>query len=175
MPRRLGGAEIAAIAIIVVSFGIGGVTSVTEVTPYLHDHFHLFSNVTDADLEALGWAGEHLPNCSRVMAAPGSAALFLPLYASVAIDFPMEPLPLNLSYNIAVANLTSGVFSSATNSALLELGITVVFVTQQNSVSYLAFQPAALLGSHEFARLYVNGDAQIFAFEPGEALTGCTA
>jgi hypothetical protein len=162
-----------AIGVLVVPIGLGGVVTATEVPGYLGSHLHDYANVTAGDTAALDWAGGHLPSCSRVLAAPGSAAMFLPLFAEVQLDFPMMPVPVNLSYVAAVQNLTIGVFSTATAGDLLELGITVVFVTAANSASYPAFPPSVFTPTAGFQPLFSSGDATLFGFGPGEARIGC--
>lgn len=162
-----------AIVVLAIPFGIGAGVTVAEVPGYLHDHVLALANVTAGDAEALEWAGSHLPVCARVFAAPGSAAMFLPLYSTAALVFPMAPISVNLSYNEAVDNLTEGVYSPAIHAALLELGITVVFVTAQNSVTYPPLQPGPLESSPDFTLLYSSGDAKLFEFVPGVAATGC--
>ena len=173
--RTAGPVTLALVALLVVPMAVGLGTSATQVPAYLHDHLLDYANVTAADVAALAWAGSNLPQCSRVFVAPGSAALFLPLYSTVAVDFPMATLSLNLSYNIAVENLTSGTYSSLTRTALEELGITVVFATGQTSISYAPIDTAPLLGSPDFRVLFRQGDAAVFEFLPGAAATGCPA
>jgi hypothetical protein len=166
---------VVAVVVLAASLGLGTFITFAEVPGYLNGHLHDYANVTSSDTAALEWAGSNLPACSRVLAAPGSAAMFLPLYASVQLDFPMLPVPVNLSYVHAVQDLTRGVFSNATSADLIELGITVVFVTGQNSISYPAFQPSAFTGSAGFHLLFSSGDAALFGFEPGESRIGCPA
>lgn len=164
---------IAACTLIIASLGVGAAATVITAPGYLHDHLEMFANVSNGDLAALAWAGSNLPSCSRVLAAPGSAAMFLPLYAEVHLVLPMLPIPHNLSYSIAVYNLTHDTYTNSTRGALLNLDITEVFVTGQTSVSYPPFNSPALTNSSDFASLYASGDATIFAFEPGLADTQC--
>jgi hypothetical protein len=167
------GVGIALAVLMLVSFGIGAGVSVTQVPGYLQGHLDQLANVTPDDVNALEWAGNHLPSCSRVLAAPYSAAMFLNLFANVRLVFPAFPLSTNLSYYIAVTNLTSGVYNNGTRLAMLQLGVTEVFVTGQTSVSYPPFVEAPLRGSSDFTTLFVEGDAAIFLFVPGAAATGC--
>jgi hypothetical protein len=159
--------------LLVVPFAIGSGTTVTQVPGFLSDHLAEFSNVTAADVDALEWAGSHLPPCSVVLVAPGSAAGFLPLYATVHVDFPMMPLSVNGSYNLAVSNLTDGIYTPATQNALTYLGVTEVFVTGQTSVSYAAFDPALLGASPSFELLFHEQDAFLFEFKSTVNSTGC--
>jgi hypothetical protein len=158
---------------VVASLGIGAGVTATTVPGYLQNHLDQLANVTADDVNALEWAGNHLPSCSRVLAAPYSAAMFLNLYANVRLVFPAFPLSTNLSYYIAVANLTHGIYSNATRQALVQLGITEVFVTGQTSVSYPPFVEAPLKVSSDFTPQFLAGDAGIFLFDPGVASTGC--
>ncbi|HXW66447.1 MAG TPA: hypothetical protein VEL82_00965 [Thermoplasmata archaeon] len=162
-----------AVALVVVPIGVGGVTTVTEVPGYLGGHLAMFANVSAGDANGLRWAGAHLPACSRVLVAPGSAAMFLPLFARLGLVFPMYPISVNLSYNNAVNDLIAGTYTAGTRADLLELNVTEVFVTGQSSVSYLPFDPAVFATSHDFVTLFAQGDAQIYAFAPGEAATDC--
>jgi hypothetical protein len=166
--------QVGAVAVLLVPIGVGGYVTTASVPGYLGGHLHGLANVTAGDANALEWSGGHLPSCARVLAAPGTAAMFLPLYADVTLDFPMLPVPVNLSYVTAVGDLIHGSYTPATRADLLELGITVVFVTAQNSVSYLPIDPAPLESSSDFSLLYASGDAQIFGFVPGESVTECT-
>jgi hypothetical protein len=162
-----------AVALLLASFGVGVVATAAEVPPYLQTHLTQLSNVSAADIAALEWAGTHLPSCSRVFAAPYSAAMFLNLYANVRLVFPAFPLSLNLSYYVAVTNLTGGAYNPATRQALIDLGITEVFVTAQTSVSFPALQTAPLESSPDFESMFSEGDASIFLFEPGANASGC--
>ena len=172
-PTRPSSTTALAVVALAIPFGIGAGVTATQVPSYLHDHVLELANVTIGDAQALEWAGSHLPVCSRVFAAPGSAAMFLPLYSDAQLVFPMMPLPVNLSYNEAVDDLAVGVYSTAVHSALVELGITVVFVTAQNSASYPPLEPGPLESSPDFTLLYSSGDAKLFEFVPGVAATGC--
>ncbi len=162
------------LAVVVASIGLGASATAISAPAYLQHHLDELSNVTNADLQALQWAGAHLPSCSRVLAAPYSAAMFLNLYANVHIVFPAFPLSVNLSYYVAVTDLTQGAYDNATRTALLELGITEVFVTAQTSVSYPPFQAGPLLVSTDFSPVFSSGDAAIFVFLPGEGSSGCS-
>lgn len=159
--------------LLVLPFVIGAIATPTLVPSFLSTHLDEYSNVTSSDVDALQWAAGHLPSCSTVLVAPGSAALFLPLYVTVHVDFPMMPLSANLSYSFIVANLTTGIYTPQNRLGLLELGITEVFVTGQTSVSYAPFQAAPLANSSDFSTFYHQGDAYVFGFDPVLLSSGC--
>jgi len=119
------------------------------------------------------WIGSHLPSCSSVLVAPGSSGQFLPEYSNVHLVFPMNPVPTNQAYVIAISNLTAGEYSSTTQSALQSLGVTEIFVTGQTSVSYPSFVGTPLLVSPDFSSLFSSGDARVFSFVPEVNQTGC--
>ncbi len=54
------------------------------------------------------------------------------------------PSPANLSYFVALENLTSGTYGPSTRRALLDLSVTEVLVTGPTSVSYPPLSPAPL-------------------------------
>ncbi len=162
-----------AVALLALPLAVGAGITAVDVPTYLETHMAEFTNATSADLSALEWAGAHLPTCSRVLVAPGSAAQFLPLFATVNVVFPMEPASNNLSYSVAVSDLTNGTYGNATRAALLFLGITEVFVTGQTSVSYLPFLTRGLSGSSDFSVQFDEGDAEVFLFGPGAAASHC--
>lgn len=170
---RTPGVAVAAL-LLVVAFGAGAAISATSGPSYLNGHFGLFANVTQSDVDAMEWAGSHLPSCSRVLVAPGSAGQYLPTYATITLLFPMIPTSVNLSYFIAISNLTSGRDTPSTASALLTLGVTEVFATGQTSVSYPAFQHVSFVNSTQFELLYSDGDASVYGFLPGLSSGDCT-
>jgi hypothetical protein len=168
-----GVAYVVAFALIIASFGLGAGATVVYAPEYVQNHLHQLANVTDADVNALEWAGAHLPSCSRVLAAPSSAAMFLNLYANVQLVFPAFPLSVNFSYYLVVTDLTHGVYSNATRNALLQLHISEVFVTGPTSVSYPPFLAGELQASTDFSAVFAQGDAAIFLFLPGASSSGC--
>lgn len=173
---RLGPSPVAAVvlvAVIVIPLGVGVAASVHDVPTFLADHLMMFANVSAQDVAAMEWAGAHISSCSTVFVAPGSAAQFLPQFATTHIDFPMMPPSVNLSYAVALTNLTQGTYNSAVRIALLELSVTEVFVTGASSITYPAISIGPLLASPDFTVLFMQGDAAVFAFEPGVAQTGC--
>ncbi|MGI0151580.1 MAG: hypothetical protein ACREC5_06560, partial [Thermoplasmata archaeon] len=159
--------------LLVLVFAVGAGVTVTSAPGYLSQHLESLANVTGGDVAGLQWAGVHLPACSRVLVAPASAAMFLPQFADVQLIFPIFPLSVNLSYDVAVTSLTHGVYTNATRSALLQLGTTEVFATAQTSVSYPALQVEPLSASSDFTVLFHAGDAWIFLFGPGASASEC--
>ena len=177
VPRVRGSAfpTIAVLGVVLLAapLAVGVGVSAVQAPGYLSGHLDGLSNVTSGDVAALTWSGGALPACSVVLAAPGSAAQFLPVFARLHVDFPMMPLSVNLSYSVILDNLTDGVYSSGTRSALLSLGVTQVFVTGRTSVSYPALDPAPMEASADFSIEFHDGDAYVFGFGPGIAETGC--
>ncbi|MFY9717294.1 MAG: hypothetical protein WAK40_05100 [Thermoplasmata archaeon] len=166
-------AQILAGLLVVSSLGVGAGVTALDAPGYLAAHLNDFANATTGDLDALAWAGAHLPDCSRVLVAPGSAAEFLPEYSASHLVFPVLPLSVNGSYARAIDDLTRGVYSTDTRAALLALNISEVFVTGQTSVSYPPLRMGALTGSPDFSELYRSGDAGVFLFLPGSAPVDC--
>jgi hypothetical protein len=159
--------------VILVPFASGIWITATQVPGYLDSIVGKTAHVSSGDVGVMQWVGTTLPGCSSVFAAPGSAAQFLPEYAHVHLVFQMTPTPLNGSYYVAVLNLSAGVYSNQTRAALLSLGVTEVFVTGQTSVSFPPLEVQPLATSPDFADLDHQGDAYVFAFEPGIAAAGC--
>jgi hypothetical protein len=166
-------APLLVVGVIILAFCAGSAVTVAEAPSYLQEHLEGLANVSSGDVAALEWGGSHLSSCDRVLAAPLSAAMFLPLYSTAKLVFPAAPLSANLSYSVAVDNFTDGVYSNVTRAALLNLGVTEVFVTGQTSVSYPAFNPRSFDDTPDFAILFHSGDATIFLFLPGEDATTC--
>ena len=162
-----------AVAVLLVALGTGGAATVGAVPGYLHSYLLTQANSTTDDVVALEWASTHLPSCSRVLVAPGSAAQFLPEYAVLNVVFPTFPYPVNQSYNTVVGNLTAGIYSNSTRSAMLDLGVTEVFATGQTTVTFLPFDVQPLEHSSDFSVLFAQGDATILEFLPGIAMSGC--
>lgn len=173
-PTLWGPRSIGVAALLVTPLLIGAGSTVADVPTFLSSHLSEFSNVSGADVNALTWAGIHLPDCSQVLVAPGSAGLFLPLYATVHLDFPMMPLSVNLSYTEVVNDLVAGSYTMLTKSALLYLGITEIFVTGQTSISYPTLLPQPMLNSSDFSLLFHDADAYMFGFLPVLSVTVCS-
>ncbi len=163
--------EAVALLGLVLLIGAGG--TVAYAPSYIHGSIVAEANTTAGDLAALEWAGIHLPSCSRVLVAPGSAAQFLPEYAQVHLVFPVFPSPTNRSYKFLVENLTAGTYGNGTRTALDELAITEVFITGQTTDAWLPFQAAPLRASSDFSDLFTSGDAMVFGFVPQISESGC--
>jgi len=164
-----------AVLIILVPFASGAWATLAEGPNFIEQNIGKTSNVTSGDVLALEWVGDHLPTCSAVLVAPGSAGQFLPEYASVRLVLPMNPIPSNTSYSVAISDLLAGVYDNQTRAALLNLGVTEVFVTGQTSVSFPAIPPGSLGTSPDFRELMQSGDAYVFGFAPGETARDCSA
>jgi hypothetical protein len=121
----------------------------------------------------LEWAGRALPECARVLVAPGSAAEYLPEYAQVRVLFPAFPAVYNLSYDSAVTALVAGQYNGSIRGDLLALSVDAVFVTGRTTVQFPPFEPSAFEGSSDFSPVFLSGDAEIYAFLPGVSATGC--
>ena len=163
---------VAAVLLVPLASGLGATAIV--VPGYISGHIHQLANVSSDDLAALTWAGEHLPPCSRVLVAPGSVGQYLPEFVAVSVVYPVFPAPENLSYALVVQDLDSGTYTEETHEELLQLGITEVFVSGQNSVTYLPFQLAPLLSSPDFDPLEAVGDVTILEFVPGSSIADCS-
>jgi hypothetical protein len=162
-----------AVLLLAVPFATGAILTGTQASNFIYQEVTKTSNVTVSDQDALEWAGQHLASCSAVLVAPGSAAQFLPEFVTAHLVYQMNPTPWNATYFEVVQNLTEGQYSSETRAGLLSLGVTVVFVTGQSSVTYPAMDAAPLVSSSDFSQLFSEGDASIFAFLPGISVTGC--
>jgi hypothetical protein len=157
----------------VAPFTIGAVATALEGPAFLERGVADWSQVTSGDLVVLEWSAEHLPSCSAVFVAPGSAGQFLPEYAHVHLVYQMTPSPWNRSYFLAYANLSSGEYTSATRLALIELGVTEVFVTGPTTPQYRPITPSPLENSSDFRELTGAGDASVFEFVAGNASASC--
>ncbi len=163
-----------AVLVIVVPLASGAWYTLANGPGYIQQNVGKTSDVTSGDVAAMEWMGSHLPSCSAVLVAPGSAGQFLTEYASVRLVLPMNPVPSNGSYAVAIANLTAGFYHNQTRSALLALGVTEVFVTGETSVSFPAILPASIDSSADFLPLTHSGDAFVFGFTPGEFQFDCS-
>lgn len=162
-----------AVIVLLVALGTGGGATIGAVPGYLHSYLLTQANGTAADVAALEWTSAHLPGCSRVLVAPGSAAQFLPEYTVATVIFPAFPTPANLSYTTLYLNLSAGIYSNTTRADLVELGVTEVFATGQTTNTFLPFIVALLERSSDFALLFAQGDATILSFLPGVMSSGC--
>lgn len=173
--RPAGGWKLVVTCAVVVALPIasGAVATVVVVPGYLNSAILLQANVTQGDIDALEWAGAHLPSCSNVVVAPGSAASFLPEYVQTGLLYPVLPPPSNLSYYVIVTNLTDGVYTNQTRAALEQLLVTEVFVTGQTTNAREPFQAGPLRNSSDFRALFSEQDAAVFEFVPGVLASGC--
>lgn len=154
-----------AVALVIVVPGV--VLTPTALAPVLTDLYHAFGNVTADDLALLEYAGEHLPAGARVLVAPGSAADFLPGYASnVVLLYPLIPgfEWTNSSYNLVVDELSNATLDARGRAALAALDVGYVLVTGNSTVLWPAFSPKPLLADPTaFPLLRQIGDAYLFA------------
>ncbi len=163
-----------AVLVLAVPLASGLGASTVQLPSFITDHIEEFANISYGDVEALEWAGANLPTCSRVLIAPGSVGQYLPEFATLTVVYPMFPVSANLSYTLVVAALVAGNYSTAVHNRLVGLGITEVFVSGQNSVSYLPFQLGPLLASPDFEVLDRSGDVTILEFLPATTGSGCS-
>lgn len=161
--------------VVAVPLTMGAGVTILSEPQYIDSESGNLANVTQGDLAALSWAGAHLPSCSSVLVAQGSAAEFLPAYATVHMLYPMEPPPRNQSYYDVVSDLTTGSITYATLSNLEVLGVTEIFVTGQTNVDWKPFLPQPLLADNvDFSMLFHSADAYVFEFQLGAGLQNCT-
>lgn len=180
-PNRQGRARpgwitsVALAMVILVPLGSGAFVTVSSVPGYIQEKTLSTGNATAQDVSALQWAGANLPSCSRVLAAPGSAAQFLPEFAKVGLVYPMLPVPVNLSYTSLVRDLIQGTYSSSARSALFLLNITEVMGTGETFGGFPPFNLTRLLQSPQpdFKVLFNYGDASILEFLPGATQLNC--
>jgi hypothetical protein len=161
-PSVPGAALPVAVAALIVA--PGAAVTVTALPPYLGQLYADFGNVTTGDFALLTWATDHLPAGARVLAAPGSAAQFLPgTRPDVALLFPVTALANNASYRTVVAELDRGALLPDGHDALRALAVGYVAVTQNNTALWAPFDPAPLLAAPtEFPLLFHEGDAYLF-------------
>lgn len=153
----------------------GGAVSFLQEPQYLNSAADSTANVTTSDLSALNWAAIHLPPCSYVLVAPGSAAEYLPVYSSAHIVYQMQPPPKNSYYTQAIMALQAGTYNASVKGDLEHLQVTTVFVTGQSISLWLPLSPTPMEASLDFSLLFHSGDAYLFAFIPGTLRTGCNA
>lgn len=156
-----------------VPFALGVSVTVGQAPAYLGELGRDLGNVSVGDYAALAWLGKHLPTCSGVLVAPGSAGQFLPAYSDARLIFPMNPAPANLSYYRAVDALTSGFMNVTTRADLSALKVTEVMVTGRSNTLWMPFQPGPLSASSQFELVYQNQDAYVFLFVWEASALGC--
>ncbi len=144
----------------------GAVLTGTSLPPVLSGLYEDFGNVTADDFALLEYAGSHLPSGSRVLVAPGSAALFLPGYASdLVLVYPMVPgwMWINASYQLLVRELSNATLDAAGLGAMAALDIGYIAVTGWNTVLWPPFSPTPLLAQPAaFPLEFHEGDAYLF-------------
>ncbi len=173
--RRSPAVAALALALVVAPLSSGIAASLLDGPGFLHQEVTKTADVTPADVAALVWISAHLPDCSGVFVAPGSAGQFLPEFTELRLVYQTVPSPANLSYYVVLENLTSGTYRPWTRSSLLALSVTEVLVTGQTSVSYAPLSPDPLENSPDFSVVFHESDAWVFAFLPGTAASGCAA
>lgn len=173
--RRSPAVAALALALVVAPLSSGIAASLLDGPGFLHQEVTKTADVTPADVAALVWISAHLPDCSGVFVAPGSAGQFLPEFTELRLVYQTVPSPANLSYYVVLENLTSGTYRPWTRSSLLALSVTEVLVTGQTSVSYAPLSPDPLENSPDFSVVFHESDAWVFAFLPGTVASGCAA
>jgi len=154
-----------AVALLVVLPGVA--LTPAALSPVWTRLYHDFGNVTADDFALLEYAGSHLPAGARVLVAPGSAADFLPGYATdLVILYPLVPgwSWVNASYRILVEELSNGTLDSRGLGAMTALEVQYIVVTGNSTVLWAAFSPAPFTTDPAaFPELFHQGDAFLFA------------
>jgi hypothetical protein len=154
-----------AIALVIVMPGV--TLTPVSFTPVLTRLYHDFGNVTPDDFALLEYAGAHLPPAARVLIAPGSAADFLPGYATdVVLLYPLVPgwEWINASYRLVVDELANATLNSSGLAALAALDVGYVIVTGNSTVLWPAFSPVPFLDDPStFHEVWNEGDAYLFS------------
>jgi hypothetical protein len=165
-----------AVAVVVMAPLLAGAGATVMLAPRPLYALQLsLSNVSQGDLDALMWSRAHLNATDGVLVAPGSVGQFLPAYIAARLIYPMNPPPANLSYDLAVENLTAGNYTPAVRLAMCYLNVTNVVVTGQSNRLWPPFRPSPLLGSTDFSLLFHEQDAYIFSFHPPSNYVPCAA
>ena len=166
-PRRrsssLKGPQVIGLALAVVLLASGVAVTGTDFPPYLHGLYESYGRVTPADFALFAWATHGLPAGARVLVAPGSAAQFLPGYASVVLVFPVQRIAQNASYVDLDRQLVEGQLNSTGYEELGWLDIQFIAVTGNTTNLWAPFNPAALLHP-AFTEVFQQGDAYVFAY-----------
>ncbi len=161
-PRRAAVSLAIALAIVVPGVAL----TPTALPPVLSTLYGDFGNVTAQELALIASAGAQLPAGARVLVAPGSAADFLPGYASdLVLVYPLVPgwWYGNASYRLLVSELSNATLDAAGRSALSALAIDAILVTGANTRLWPPFSPAPLLADPTtFPLLDENGSAYLF-------------
>jgi hypothetical protein len=154
-------------ALLVALLLVPGVVVTVDGTPgVLHSTYGSFSQVTPDDFALLDWSAHHLPPGARVLAAPGSAAEFLPAYdAAVVLLYPMygPAWATNASYLDLRALLPNGTLGSTGASDLAALDVEYIAITGNDTTLFPAFSATPFLSDPSFTELFHSGDAYLFA------------
>ena len=171
-----GGVVLPLVAVLLV-LGPGVVLTPTSLASVERTLYTDFGNVSPSDFALLACAGATLPAGSRVLAAPGSAAEFLPGYARhIALLYPLVPgWPwVNGSYRLVVDQLSNATLNASGRSALAALDVGFIAVTQNNTVLWPAFSPTPMLADPaNFTAVFHQGDAYLFATTGGASPLAC--
>jgi len=173
------GSVAVALGLALVLPGVG--VTVAALPAQLGSVYAQYSNVTSDDIAMMEFAAGALPDGSRVLVAPGSAAEFLPVYdPHVVLLYPMVSnfRNINASYELVVQELTNGTLDPAGSAALGALGVRYVAVTGPSSTLFRAFNPVPLAtlaaedGGDPWSVAYHSGDAWLFHDGPGATASG---
>ncbi len=152
--------------VLVVAVLLPGVAlTATELPGVVDNYYTSFGNVSLADFELLHTMSD-LPNGSRVLVAPGSAAEFAPAYdVNLVLLYPLVPgLPwINTTYWQIVHELVNGTLNATGYHDLAILSVDAIAVTQANSNLFPPFSPAPLVADpSEFSVIFHEKDAYLF-------------
>jgi hypothetical protein len=165
-PASITGPQVIGVALAVVLLVSGGAVTGSDFPPYLHGLYESYGRVTPADFALFAWAAHGLPAGARLLVAPGSAAQFLPGYASVVVVFPVQRIAQNSSYVDLDRQLVEGHLNSTGYEELGWLDIQYVVVTGNTTNLWAPFNATALM-TPDFSETFQQGDAYVFAFLGG--------
>jgi hypothetical protein len=167
----LTGPQAISLFLVVVLVGTGIAVTGSDFPPYLQYLYEGYGRVTSSDFALFTWASHNLPAGARVLVAPGSAAQFLPGYASVVVIFPVQAIARNASYVALDAQLVHGHLNASGYEELGWLDVQYIAVTGNTTNLWSPFDPAALM-TPAFVLLFHQGDAYVFAMQELPAATG---
>ncbi len=174
------GRTVVAVLALAILLPGAGVTALS-LPDQLRSVYDRYSNVTADDVALLEFTAGSIPNGSRVLVAPGSAAQFLPEYdANIVLLYPMVPNfgNINASYTLVVQELTNGTLDSAGAAALVALGVNYVAVTGPSSTLFQPFVPGPLValaiedGGNPWSVAYHWGSDWLFHYVRMEGIPG---
>jgi hypothetical protein len=145
----------------------GIAVTATSFPPYLAQEYRQFGNVSDSDFALLDWSTGHLPSGARVLAAPGSAAQFLPGYdGDVVLLYPVTVFGVstNADYQLLLTELPNGTLDARGTAALDALAVSYIAVTQANNVLWLPFSPTPIAAEPRASIVFHQGDAYLFTW-----------